>query len=73
MPRPTLAIAESTTRIWRVFTKRTPLSTPSTMFSEGLPEGRTFPRKLGSQPPEEVLELAEAACVSVADLVSELG
>jgi hypothetical protein len=68
----TLAIAESTTRIWRVFTKRTPLSTPSTMFSEGLPQGRTFPRKPGAQPPEEVVELAEAAGASVPGLISEL-
>jgi hypothetical protein len=70
---PTLAIAESTTRIWRVFTKRTPLSTPSTMFSEGLPQGRTFPRKPGSEPPEVIVELAKAAGVGVARLVSELG
>jgi hypothetical protein len=69
----TLAIAESTTRIWRVFTKPTAVSTPSTMLSEGLPHGRTFPRRPGAEPPAEVLKLADAAGVGVAALVSELG
>ena len=68
----TLAIAESTTRIWRVFTKRA-LSTPSTMLSDGLPLGQTSPRKPGAQPPVEVAALAESAGVSIASLVSELG
>ena len=43
----TLAVAESTSRIWRVATKRTSFATPASMFSEGLPSGNTFPREPG--------------------------
>ncbi|WP_139808257.1 hypothetical protein [Mycobacterium avium] len=68
----TLAIAESTTRIWRVFTKRSMLSTPASMLAEGLPTGMTFPRTPAAPPPEVVAALASAIGVEVADLTASL-
>ena len=68
----TLAIAESTTRIWRVFTKRTTLSTPSSMLAEGLPSGTTLPRSSSGEPPQLVAALVSAIGVDAVQLGAAL-
>jgi hypothetical protein len=68
----TFAIAESGTRIWRVFTKRTALSTPTSMLADGLPSGTTFRRIPGGGAPDQVAALASAARIEVAYLDAAL-
>ena len=68
----TLAVAESTSRIWRVATKRTSFVTPASMFSEGLPPGKTFPRRSETALPEQVAALAEELGLNTAQLAAAL-
>jgi hypothetical protein len=68
----TLAVAESTSRIWRVATKRVSFANPGLMFSEGLPPGKTFPRRPGTALPDQVAELADEIGVNAAQLTAAL-
>ena len=67
-----LAIAESTTKIWRLFTKRTALSTPTSMLADGLPSGTSLARKPGAPLPQAVAELAAAIGIDAAHLNAAL-
>jgi hypothetical protein len=69
----TLAVAESTSRIWRVATKRTSFATPASMFSEGLPSGITIPRRPGTALPDQVAALAEEIGLNATQLTAALG
>jgi hypothetical protein len=68
----TFAIAASGSRIWRVFRKRTALSTPTTMLADGLPTGTTFRRTRGAAAPDQVAALAWAAGVEITHLDAAL-
>lgn len=69
----TLVVAESTSRIWRVAEKPTATSNPTSMFSEGLPSGRTYPRRPGASLPDQVAEIAAKIGVDVVQLTVALG
>jgi len=68
----TLAVAESTSQIWRVATKPASFATPASMFSEGLPPGKNIPRRPGTALPDQVAALAEEIGLNAAKLTAVL-
>lgn len=69
----TFALAESRSQVWRVFQRPSPLSTPTTMLTDGLPSGRSHPRGRDNVAPEIVVQLADSTGVTLAMLLATLG
>lgn len=70
---PTLAVAESTRRTWRVATKPVSFASPASMFSDGLPAGSDFRWPVGAPLPDQIAALAQQIGIDAVQLTVALG